>query len=220
MHVQRSPPPSPDSLIDALPEVLRPLAQRAAIIVFERGELLIREGEHGDTLYIVLAGRVRAFSRGERDKEITYGIYGPGEYVGEMSLDGGLRAASVEALEPTCCAMVTRHTLTAHIANHPEFAFELLGKVIRRARAATLSAKQLALNDAYGRVKLLLESKAHQSADGARRIAERLTHREIGQLVGSHPSMVTRLMKDLEQGGYLRADKAGIALLRPLPARW
>lgn len=213
-------PPSTDSLIASLPELLRPLAQRAAIVAFKRGELLIREGEHGDTLYIILAGRVRAFSSSDKGREITYGSYGAGEYVGEMSLDGGPRAASVEALEPSCCAMVTRHTLTGHIASHPDFAFELLAKVIRRARSATLSAKQLALNDAYGRVKLLMETMSSEAPDGTRRIGERLTHREISHRVGSSASMVTRLMKDLEQGGYLRADKAGIALLRPLPARW
>jgi CRP/FNR family cyclic AMP-dependent transcriptional regulator len=59
------------------------------------------------------------------------------------------------------------------------FAFELLAKVIRRARAATLSAKGMALNDVYGRLKQLLESNAVPQPDGTRRLTERLTHLEL-----------------------------------------
>ena len=217
-NVQRkSPPPDPDGPVAGS---LGRLAARGALVRFTRGGLLIAEGELGDTLYIVVAGRVRAFSRDDRGREITFGTYGPGEYVGEMSLDGGPRSASVEAVEPTVCAMVTRVTLARHIAEEPEFAFELLAKVIGRARAATLSAKQLALNDVYGRLKALLESLAGEDSGGTRQIAQRLTHRDLGRRVGASPSMVTRLLKDLDSGGYLRADKAGITLLRPLPARW
>lgn len=204
----------------ALPETLRRLAASGVVKHFRSGDRLIHEGEYGDALYIVLEGRLRVFSAGERDREITYGTYGPGEYVGEMSLDGGPRSASVEALQDTVCAMVARATLRRHIAEHPDFAFELLAKVIRRARAATLSAKQLALNDVYGRLRQLLDGSAEARADGSRVIAERLTHREMAHRVGASREMVSRLMKDLEQGGYLESDGAQLHLRRPLPARW
>ena len=52
----------------------------------------------------ILSGRLRVFSAGDRDREITYGVYGPAEYLGEMSLDGGPRSASVETLESSTCA--------------------------------------------------------------------------------------------------------------------
>jgi CRP/FNR family cyclic AMP-dependent transcriptional regulator len=214
------PPPSSEALIAALPEVLRPLAQRAAIIGFARGQLLIREGDRGDTLYIVLAGRVRAFSSGERDKEITYGEYGAGEYVGEMSLDGGPRSASVEATEPALCAMVTRQTLTRHIAEHPEFAFELLAKLIRRARLATQSARSMALLDVYSRLVRLLGNLAAPQSDGSQLIEKRMTHADIAGHVGCSREMVSRLLKDLERGGYLRSDGAHWILPRPLPQHW
>ena len=89
--------------------------------------------------------------------------YGPGEYVGEMGLDGGVRSASVVALETTVCSMVTRRTLEQHLREQPEFAFELIAKVIRRARAATMSAKSMALNDVYGRLKQLRQLCAWRS---------------------------------------------------------
>jgi len=202
-------------------EGLRLLAARGDVRRYRKGALLIEEGDLGDTLYIILAGRLRVFSSSAtNDREITYGVYGAGEYVGEMSLDGGPRSASVITVEPTTCAVVARHTLRLHIAQHPEFAFELLGKVIRRARAATLSAKQLALNDVYGRLRQMLDSMAMPQTDGTRLIEERLTHQEMANRLGCSREMVSRVMKDLQTGGYLSSAPRPMAVLRELPARW
>ena len=204
-----------------LTEPLRLLAQRGELKRFRKGHRLIEEGEHGDTIFIILAGRVRVFGSGERaDREITYGTYGVGEYFGEISLDGGPRSASVEAIEACTCAIVTRQTLLAHIAEHPEFALDLLAKVIRRARAATLSAKQLALNDVYGRLVLLLNELAVPQPDGTRLVSERLTHREMASRLGCSREMVSRLMKDLESGEYVDVRQRQLLLLRALPIRW
>ena len=139
------------------PEALRTLVSRGEPRRYRKGTLLIQEGDMGDTLYIVLSGRVKSFSSDERDREIVYGVYGPGEYLGEMSLDGGPRSASVITLEATVCAVITRKSLREHIAANPEFAFELLSRVIRRARLATQSVRSMALLDVYGRVVRLLD---------------------------------------------------------------
>jgi CRP/FNR family transcriptional regulator, cyclic AMP receptor protein len=209
------------ALIEALPPSVVELARRGSARAFRKDALLIQEGDVGDSLFIILAGRLRAFSLSPtHDREITYGTYGAGEYVGELGLDGGPRAASVMAVEPSICVAITRTTLEAYIAEHPKFAFELLAKVIRRARSATHTARQLALNDVYGRVKLLLESLAAAQPDGMARVDERLTHRDIASRVGCSREMVSRVMKDLETGGYVAASDGRLCLLRPLPARW
>ena len=205
----------------ALSESVRALAQRGDVRHYRRGTLLIQEGDSGDTLYIILKGRLRAFSsNAEGDREITYGSYGPGEYVGEMGLDGGKRSASVMAVETSTCAVVTRTTLEAHLAAHPEFAFELIGKVIRRARAATVSAKQMALNDVYGRLRALLEGLAQPLAEGGFETTERLTHQEFSHRLGCSREMVSRVLKDLESGGYVQLTNDRRLRWHQLPARW
>jgi CRP/FNR family transcriptional regulator, cyclic AMP receptor protein len=211
---------APTDSLAVLPEPLRALARRGELKRYRKGHLLIEEGEQGDTIFIILSGRVRVFGSGDRDREITYGTYGAGEYHGEMSLDGGPRSASVVTIEPCECAVVTRQTLQQHIAEYPEFAFELLAKVIRRARATTLSAKQLALNDVYGRLVLLLNSLAVPHVDGTRVISERLTHQEMANRLGCSREMVSRLMKDLEAGGYVATQEHHLRLLNALPMRW
>jgi CRP/FNR family transcriptional regulator, cyclic AMP receptor protein len=204
----------------AWPEDLRTLVARGEPRRYRKGTLLIQEGDVGETLFIVLSGRVKSFSSDERDREIVYGVYGPGEYLGEMSLDGGPRSASVITLEATVCSVVTRKTLREHIAANPEFAFELLSRVIRRARLATQSARSMALLDVYGRVVKLLDELATKQADGTRLITPRMTHAEIASRVGCSREMVSRLMKDLERGAYLRETPTGWALAKPLPTRW
>ena len=211
---------SPPDRFEALTPSLRALAERGVVKHFRKGQRLIDEGDSGDTLYIVTKGRLRVFGSSDTGREITYGTYGAGEYIGEMSLDGGPRSASVEALEAVECVQVTRQTLLLHIAEHPEFALELIAKVIRSARAATVSTKRLALNDVYGRLVLLLDSLATAQPDGTRLIAERLTHQEIANRLGCSREMVSRLMKDLEGGGYLSTSAGHMTLMRALPTRW
>lgn len=221
--VRPAPAAAPDA-IDRTPlsDSLRALARRGVVRSYRKGSLLIQEGDLGDTLYIILAGRLRAFSTSaDGQREVTYGHYGPGEYVGEMGLDGDPRAATVLAMEPTTCAVVTRATLLAHIAEQPEFALELVSKLIRRARAATLSVKQMALNDVYGRLKALLETQCGiDTPHAARAWEDRPTHQEISQQLGCSREMVSRLLKDLETGGYVQVERRRIVLARPLPVRW
>jgi CRP/FNR family transcriptional regulator, cyclic AMP receptor protein len=197
------------------------LAERGVLRRFRRGTQLITEGDHGDTLFIVLEGRLRAFSEDADGRELRYAEYGPGEYVGEMSLDGGPRAASVATLTPCLLAMVTRATLEQHLADEPAFAFELLAKVIRRARAATLGLRQVALNDVYGRLRGRLDELAAEAgADGSRRIADPPSHGELAARLGCTRSMVSRVLKDLERGGLLLPRPGEWLLPRKLPDKW
>lgn len=188
---------------------------------YRRGALLIQEGETGDTLYIVLQGRLRAYVADASGRELTLGLYGPLEYVGEMSLDGGPRSANVEAAEASTCSVITRERLLAYIAEHPEFAFELMARLIRRARLATESARSVALIDVYGRLVKLLNGWALAPDEaGARPLRERLTHQQIAQHLACSREMVSRLLKDLENGGYVAVRERRLWLLKNLPARW
>lgn len=216
-------PPTPDTqiLIAQLPEALQPLARRGVLRTYRKNTVIIEEGSVGDAIYLLLAGKIKAYSDDERGREVVYGVYGAGEYFGEMSLDGGPRSASVMAIEATTCAMVSRQTLREHIVEHPDFAFELLARVIRRARMATANARSMALLDVYGRVVQLLDSIAsEQQTDGSRLLPERLTHADIAARVGCSREMVSRLLKDLERGDYIEHRGGLIVLRRALPARW
>ena len=209
--------PDPHSALDGPTGRLIALGQQRR---YRRGMHLINEGERGDTLFVVLSGRVRSYSFDARDREITYGVYGPGETLGEMSLDGGPRSASIITLEPTVCSVVTRHTLRQHIAERPEFAFELISRVIRRARLATRSARGMALLGVYGRLVQRLDDLAEPQPDGTRAIVGKLTHADIASQIGCSREMVSKLMKDLTTGGHIATQRGLITIRRALPSGW
>jgi len=197
------------------------LASMGVPRTYRRGALLIQEGDTGDTLYVVLKGRLRAYLADASGRELTLGVFGATEYVGEMALDGGPRSANVEALEATVCSVVSRATLLQYIAQHPEFALQLMARLIRRARLATESARSVALIDVYGRLVLLLEKLAMPANEhGHRPLRERLTHQQMAHHLACSREMISRLLKDLENGGYIAVRDRWIHLLKPLPSRW
>lgn len=217
--------PAPAESIDSfdaapLSDSLRALARRGVVQRLRRGTQIITEGDRGDTLYIVLSGKLRAFSTGDSDREVTYGVYGAGEYVGEMGLDGGLRSANVKTEQASVCVLITRTTLERHLAAEPAFAFELLAKVTRLARTATLGLRQVALNNVYGGLKALLDGLAQPTADGHRVVDPAPSQLEMSRQLGCSRVMVGRVLKDLQTGGYVQAERRRIVVRRVLPAKW
>ena len=181
--------------------------------------VLINEGEQGGSLFIVLSGRLKVYASNDAGKEIVIDFHGPGECVGEMSLDGAPRSASVVTTEPTTCAIVSRAQFREFLREHPDFALYLIGKLIQRARRATESMKSLALSDVYGRLMRLLDALA-RNVDGRMVVSERLMQQDIAERVGSSRDMISRLMKDLVAGGYLAVEDRTIVILKRLPPAW
>jgi CRP/FNR family transcriptional regulator, cyclic AMP receptor protein len=112
---------------------------------YRKGAILVNEGEMGDSLFILIQGRVRVFSTDASDKEITLGTILAGDFFGEMSLDGGTRCATVEALEPCLCAIVPKEQVLSFVRDNSEFAITLLQKTIGRARKTIQLARNSAL---------------------------------------------------------------------------
>lgn len=196
------------------------LAARGKHRTYRKGTIVIEEGDTGDSVYIILSGRIKVFSTDADGHEITYGVHGAGDYFGEMSLDGGPRSASVITMEQTECAVVSRSEVRKYMVDNPDFAFEMMVTAIGRAREATRIARGLALGGVYSRLVGFLEATATTQPDGSRMVEERLTQLEIASRIGSGREMVSRLMKDLEAGAYIGYLDRRIVLLKKLPQKW
>jgi CRP/FNR family cyclic AMP-dependent transcriptional regulator len=200
--------------------MVRELAERGQVRSFPKNAVIINEGDKGESLFVILSGRVKVYVSDDDGREMVLDIHGPGDYVGEMALDGRPRSASVMTLEPVSCSIVTREDLRAAIAANPDVAMGLIATLIERARIATDNVKNLALMDVYGRVARLLLQLARDDGSGSLVVPERMTQQDIADRVGASRDMISRIFKDLTVGGYVTVENRSITIHRKPPARW
>lgn len=210
-----SPAPAPP-LADQL---LQAIADRGGHKNYPAQAVLVNEDDDTDSLFILVRGKVKVYGTGSNGREVVYTTLGPGEYFGEMTLDGGPRSASVMTLEPTTCVVVPGSQVRDFLAQHPDFALHLIRKLIGLVRRSTDTVKRLALDDVYTRIhKLLLEMAREEN--GLQVVTDRLTQQDIADRVGSSREMVSRIFKQLTIGGYVSTEGRRITILKKLPARW
>ena len=209
--------PTPEQFVAIRESLLRAVAEQGRIIAFAKDSMVIREGEHGDTMFVILAGRVKVFSSNRDGKEVILDTHGPGETIGEMALDEGVRSASVITLNATTCSVITREMMRRYVAENPDFALQLIAKLIRRTRIAVENVKRLALLDVYGRLVALLSSLTPEQS-GVGVLTERMTQQELAERVGASRDMVSRILHDLAEGGYVAIRSRRIEVLKRIPS--
>ena len=114
------------------------LLKQGQTVTFQTGELIIRRGDHGDVMYIILSGMVEVIRRlGNEGPQFTRLALGEGEFFGELALllEGQPRTANVIAIEPTTCLMLSRDELEQTVMRHPVIALSMLRVMSRRLRA-------------------------------------------------------------------------------------
>ena len=209
-----------DRTAEVLPApLIEQIAAVASVRTFGKHAIVVSEGDETDSLYVMLAGRAKVFVSDENGREVQLNQVGPGEYFGEVPLDGGPRSASVMALEECRCAVVKRSELTAFLERNPDFALHLMRKLAHRVRVLTENVRSLALMDVYGRVARVLLDLAEESG-GRLVISESLTHRDIASRVGASREMISRIFSDLTDGGYVRKEDGHLVIMRKPPPRW
>ncbi|HST02126.1 MAG TPA: Crp/Fnr family transcriptional regulator [Usitatibacter sp.] len=198
---------------------MKELASLGRVRSYPKNTVFITEGDSSDSVFVILSGRVKIFLSDTEGHEMILDTQGPGEYVGEMALDGNPRSASVMTTEPTMFSVVSREPIKEAIRRKPDFALDMISKIIDRARLATNSVKDLALLDVYGRVARLLLNMAVE-VNGKLEIPDKLTQQEIAERVGASRDMVSRIFRDLTAGGYITVESRHITINKKPPARW
>jgi CRP/FNR family cyclic AMP-dependent transcriptional regulator len=209
-----------DRTVEVLPQaLLDKVAAVATVRTFPKRAIIVTEGDDSDSIYVMLSGKARVFVADEKGREVQLNQLGPGEYFGEVTLDGGPRSASVTALEDCRCAVVKRAELTQVLEQSPELALHIVRKLARRVRDLTDNVRSLALMDVYGRVARLLLELAEEK-NGKLVISEPLTHKDIASRVGASREMISRIFSDLSDGGYVRKEEGHFVIARKPPPRW
>jgi CRP/FNR family cyclic AMP-dependent transcriptional regulator len=186
---------------------------------FPKNTILFSEGDKTDSLYVICDGKVKVTINDDEGKEIILSMLGTGEYFGEMALlDDEPRSASIITKETTQLLIISKNDFMEIFSSNP-IAFNLLKGLTTRLREANKKIESLALLDVYGRIARVLNQLA-KSQEEKMVIEEKLTHQEIANMIGSSREMVSLILKELSNGGYITVDKKLITINKKLPYSW
>lgn len=176
----------------------------------KRGELIVEQGKKSRSLYVILSGRARVVMVDRRSKEVILAILGPGDYVGEISLiDGKSHSANVQA-EVQTDLLILGHAGFKHcLAENPAIANSIIKGMASRLRKANEKISSLALMDVYGRVAKVLVGFAEPVDDKTMLIKEKVSRQDVAKMIGSSREMVSRVMSDFEQRGFITTHADG-----------
>ena len=169
-------------------------------------------GDQIDSLYIVISGRLKVMMGDAEGKEVILSLFGPGGFFGEMGLiDDSPRSASVVTIEPCELLAIAKGDFKKCLAENVEMSMAVMRGLVHRLREADRKIGSLALLDVYGRVARLLLDMS-EDVNGQKVVIRRLPKQDIAKMIGASREMVSRVMKDLQMGGYIEVRGSTIVL--------
>ena len=182
---------------------------------FKRGEALVEQGQKSNALFILLTGRARVLTTDSRGREVILANLAQGDYLGEMSIiDNEPHSATVRAEVQTDVLMLGRTEFARCLTENASMSLVVMRGLVKRLRHADRKIESLALLDVYGRVAHALLDFAVTDAQGQRIIREKISRQDLAKMVGASREMVSRVMKDLEERGFIEVLPTGATVLK------
>lgn len=198
------------------PDELTRIAEAMGRRRYRRGEVIFHEGDPGDSLHVVVGGRVKITRQSVEGEEAIVATLGPGESFGELVLlDGASRSATATAMEPTETVTLSRAAFEALVDGGSPFRWSLLGGVAHRIRRLTDQLAEVHFLDLAGRLALTLTRLAEETAPGVPgdvRLARPLTQSDLAAMVGGTRQRVNLILGEFEDEGLISLD-GGIVVL-------
>jgi CRP/FNR family transcriptional regulator len=198
------------------------LAQLADVAVPRRwaaGEVVFREGDDGETCYVVRSGAARVTRNHSDGRAITLAELRRGDIFGELAMWGSeTRSATVEALEETAAVALLAGDVKRLLAKRPEIAVKLLEELAARLRAANERITRQSFQTVAGRVASVLAAQVEaRIRDGAdeRDVVIQATQADIAQLAGSSRESASRFLATLERAGVVSTGRAKVTVHDP-----
>jgi CRP-like cAMP-binding protein len=195
------------------------LERLAEVREFPEGAVVVSQDEPGDSLFVLVSGRVKVVLYGDSGREIILSMFKtPGDFFGEMSLlDNQPRSATVMSAERSRLLVLSRRDFQAHIEANPRTALRVLTELSRRLRQADGVIGNLALLDVYGRLagklRELAAAEGEESEEGVV-LRQRPTQAEIAAMIGTSRETVSRALSDLARRGLVIVSGRKLVLRR------
>jgi CRP/FNR family cyclic AMP-dependent transcriptional regulator len=191
---------------------LASVGAHAAWRVFEKGAVIVRQGEVADSLFVIASGQVKVYMT-EGDKEVILKTLAAGDFFGELPmLDLEPRSASVAAIERCHLQSLSYKALQRAMEDSSDIAKRVLETLAKRLRDADRKISTLALMDISSRVSRTLLELAILS-NGRMVVGAPFTQKDLAGMVGASREMVNRTLHDLMQQGYIDVQRKSITIL-------
>ncbi len=178
---------------------------------------IYRVGQAGDSLHIVLEGRVKVSLLSEEGKEAILSILGTGEVFGEMSLfDGEPRSATVTTMERCRFLVLRRQAFLPFLENRPQVMLELIAEMSHRLRATNTLVGNLSFLNLSARLARILLNLVQQYGKVSPQgivIGLKLSQEELGHLVGVSRESVNRQLRLWVESGLIDYDHGTLVVL-------
>jgi len=183
------------------PEDLKAIAAASRLRSFRRGQVVFIAGDPGDTVIVVVSGRVKVVVYSADGGELMLTVVGPGGLFGEVSVaDGGPRSADAETLEESQLLLVPREAIQDISARVPAVAQALTVSIAAILRRLTEAASDLVFLDLPRRVaKVLL----NQPRDDGGTIRTRLSQEQLAHQAGGTRQSVNAALRGFERRGWI-----------------
>lgn len=197
----------------AAEDQLAAVAGASRLRAFRRGQVVFTMGDPGDSLIVVLAGRVKVVVRSADGGELTLTIIGAGGTLGELSVaDGGPRSADAETLDESRLLLVPRDAVLDICSRVPSVAQALTGALAANLRRLTEATSDLIFLDMPRRVAKILLSQP-RGDDGVLRLT--LTQEELAHQAGSTRQSVNAALRGFEKRGWIEVRGRTVAVKQP-----
>ena len=180
---------------------------------YARNVYVMQAGDETDSIYVLLSGKAKVLINDEQGHEVILGYMGAQDFFGEMGiLDDQPRSASVYTLEACEMLRLSKDGFMSCLKENTEVAMLVIRNLVRRLRAADRKIESLALVDVSGRVARILLDIAEE-IDGRLVVQRTPAKQDIARQIGASREMVSRVVKDLEQRGLLRAERRSMVII-------
>lgn len=200
---------------------LRTLAAKFHGLRFRRGEVIFREGEPAERLFLIDMGRVKLTIASPAGQELLIAVLGRGQIFGELAvIDRGPRAMNARAMEESRVYALDSDVFWTMLENRPALARRLLELMARRLRRADQTSQDLIFFDAPTRLarRLLGLAEEHGEPIGSGepiRITVRVTQEEMAQMIGVTRESANRLIASFSGRGWIDWNEGYPVILRP-----
>jgi len=193
-----------DLLGNAPTAELEALAAASRVRTFRRGQVIFTAGTPGDTVMVVMSGRVKVVVRSADGGELTLTVIGPGAMFGEVGVaDGGPRSADAEALEESQLLLIPREMIRDLCGRVPAVAQALMRSVAAILRRLTDAASDLVFLDLPRRVAKVLLSQP-RGEDGV--IRPLMSQEELAHQAGGSRQSVNAALRGFERRGWIQVS--------------